>query len=222
MKLYQILLILIVFSISSCREPDSQGKISSEQAIFEWTHAQPESHGMLSEKLDELVKDLAERGTKKLLVIRNDKVVCSFFAKGHEDSVRGHYTASLAKAIVSGMSLLVAMNDGLIDPDEPACKYIPEWKDDYRKSKISIRQLAGHTSGMEDAEVSSEEADALKAKDLHNHMDLPGWKGQFWRQETDPFSVSRDSAPIIQVSDRGTAGGPRFKGGLGFFEAPEP
>ena len=202
MKLYQILFILIVFSISSCMEPGGQGKIFSEPEVFEWTNAQPDSQGMSSEKLDELVKDLSARGTKKLLVIRNDKVVCSFFAEGHEDSVRGHYTASLAKAIVSGMSLLVAMNDGLIDPDEPACKYIPEWKNDYRKSKVTIRQLAGHTSGMEDAEVSSEEADVLKAKGLHNHMDLPGWKGQFWRQEPDPFSVSRDSAPIISNPGR--------------------
>jgi hypothetical protein len=27
---------------------------------------------------------------------------------------------------------------------------------------------------------------------------------------------------IIPVSDRGTAGGPRFKGGLGIYEAPDP
>ncbi len=121
MKSYKILFILIVFSIFSCKEQGDQGIINSEPEVFEWTYAEPESQGMSSEKLDELVKDLSARGTKKLLVIRNDKVVCSFFAEGHEDSVRGHYTASLAKAIVSGMSLLVAMNDGLIDPDEPAC-----------------------------------------------------------------------------------------------------
>jgi len=80
---------------------------------------------------------------------------------------------------------------------DPACKYIPEWKENYRKSKITIRHLAGHTSGVEDAEVSTEEAAEMKAKGLHNHMDLPGWKGQFWRQEPDPFSISRDSAPVI-------------------------
>jgi CubicO group peptidase (beta-lactamase class C family) len=187
MKLYQILLIIGLLSVSACKETVDQEQIFTEPEIFEWTYTEPKSQGMSSEKLDELVKDLSERGTKKLLVIRNDMVVCSFFAQGHEDTVRGHYTASLAKAIVSGMSLLVAMNDGLMDPDEPACKYIPEWKDDYRKSKITIRQLAGHTSGMEDAEVSG----------LNTHMDLPGWKGQFWRQEPDPFSVSRDSAPIV-------------------------
>ncbi len=197
MKYYQILFILSAFCISSCKETIDQQEISTEPLVFEWTNASPESQGMSSEKLDGMVKDLAERGTKKFLVIRHDQIVCSYFAKGHEDSLRGHYTASLAKAIVSGMSLLAAMDDGLIDPDEPACKYIPEWKKNYRKSKITIRHLAGHTSGVEDAEVSAGEADEMTAKGLHNHMDLPGWKGQFWRQEPDPFSVSRDSAPVI-------------------------
>jgi CubicO group peptidase (beta-lactamase class C family) len=152
---------------------------------------------MSSRKLDELVTDLSGRGTKKLLVIRNDRIVCSYFAQGHEDSIRGHYTASLAKALVSGMSLLAAMDDGLINPDEPACRYVPAWKEDYRKSKITIRHLAGHTSGMEDAEASAEVAADMRARGLHTHMDLPGWKGQFWRKDPDPFSVSRDSARIL-------------------------
>jgi CubicO group peptidase (beta-lactamase class C family) len=197
MKFYLILLMPAFFCISSMQEPGNQEKKWSVSGNFEWEYAPPESQGMSSEKLNELVEDLAARGTKKLLVIRNDKIVCNFFAEGHEDSVRGHYTASLAKAIVSGMSLLAAMDDGLIDPDDPACKYIPAWKADYRKSKITIRHLAGHTSGIEDAEVSDEEAAEMIAKGLHTHMDLPGWKGQFWRKEPDPFTVSRDNAPIL-------------------------
>ena len=197
MRSFHILFILAFLSLSSAKEPSNREKIPAGQDVFEWTYASPESQGMSAEKLDELVKDLSARGTKKLLVIRNDRVVCSYFADGYEDTVRAHYTASLAKAIVSGMSLLLAMNDGLIDPDEPACTYIPEWKNDYRKSKITIRHLAGHTSGMEDAEASAEEADEIIAKGLHAHMDLPGWKGQFWRKEPDPFSVSRDSARIL-------------------------
>jgi hypothetical protein len=29
------------------------------------------------------------------------------------------------------------------------------------------------------------------------HTDLPGWKGQFWKRQPDPFTISRDKAPII-------------------------
>jgi CubicO group peptidase (beta-lactamase class C family) len=197
MKAYQILLIPVIICLSSAKEAGKQVKEIPASGQFEWEYALSESQGMSSEKLDELVRDLASRGTKKLLVVRHDKVVCSYFASGYEDSVRGHYTASLAKAIVSGMSLLVAMNDSLIGPDDPACKYIPAWKDETRKSKITIRHLAGHTSGMEDSEVSAEEQEEMRARGLHTHMDLPGWKGMFWRQEPDPFTVARDSAPIL-------------------------
>lgn len=82
----------------------------------------------------------------------------------------------MAKALVGGMSLLVAMSDGLIAPDDPACKYIAEWRSDPIKSKITIRQLATHTSGIEDAE-----------QDSISHDKLPGWKGAFWRRSPLPL-----------------------------------
>jgi len=28
-------------------------------------------------------------------------------------------------------------------------------------------------------------------------MELPGWKGGFWRKDPDPFMLSRDQAPIV-------------------------
>ncbi len=143
-------------------------------------------------KLDNMTNDLAEKGTKKLMIIKNDKIVYEWFAPGWEDSVKGHYTASLAKAVVGGMSLLAAIDDGYIHLDDAACQYVPSWKTDGIKSKITVRQLATHTSGMVDAQGTDIELNSLKAKGLHNHFDLPGWRGQFWRKEPDPFTVSRD------------------------------
>jgi hypothetical protein len=81
---------------------------------------------------------------------------------------------------------MLTLNDGLLGTDDPACKYIPEWKGHPQKSKITIRHLATHSSGIEDAE-----------QDDIGHFELPGWKGQFWKQDPDPFTVSRDKAPII-------------------------
>lgn len=185
---FSSLFFLLVFMIPSLSKAIPQTVHNQElNEEFSWKYAAPESQGFSSAKLASLVEDQAAMGCKKLMIIRNDTVVCSWFAEGFEDSIRGHYTASLAKSIVSGMSLLAAMDDELIRPDDPAARYIPQWSGDYKKSKISIRQLAGHTSGIEDAEVPG----------MNTHMELPGWKGQFWRQEPDPFSVSRDSAPVI-------------------------
>ena len=163
---------------------------------FRWEYTSPESQGMSSKKLDEMRSVLIEKGTKKLLIIKNDKIVYEWFANGWEDEAKTHYSASLAKALVGGISLAAAMNDGYITLDEAACYYIPQWKKDYRKSMITIRQLATHTSGLMDAEGSEAELKFISSKGLHFHFDLPGWRGQFWRNEPDPFSVSRDSTPL--------------------------
>src|SRR5690349_7803710 len=78
------------------------------------------------------------------------------------------------------------MNDGRIRPNDRAAKYIPAWADDPLKSKITIRQLATHTSGIEDSSVEG-----------YAHGKEPAWKGKFWRREPDPFSVSLNEAPVI-------------------------
>ena len=153
--------------------------------------------GLSSEKLDDLIENLKQRGTKKLLIVVNDQIVRQWYAPGWEDSIRPHYSASLAKALVGGMSLLIALQEEWVYPDMPVCRLVPEWKTHSQKSKITLRQLATHTSGLDDAEVTSEIQQQMRQQGLHPHMDLPGWKGRFWRKEPDPFSVSRDSAEVL-------------------------
>src|SRR5258708_3754554 len=90
---------------------------------FVWQTATPESQGMSSAKLDALWSDLATRQTASLLVIRNDRIVLEKYAQGW-DAKKPHGTASLAKALVGGMSLSVAVSDGKIALDDHAAKYI--------------------------------------------------------------------------------------------------
>ncbi|MCR4415326.1 MAG: beta-lactamase family protein [Thermoguttaceae bacterium] len=153
-----------------------------------WRTATPDSQGMSKPKLDALQRDLSARGTKALLVIRNDKIVFEWYAPGHGPT-KTHYTASLAKAIVGGVSLAVALTDGRIALDDPAAKYVPAWQADPRKSKITIRHLGSHTSGIEDAEAGG-----------LPHERLAGWKGDFWKRlppPNDPFTIARDRAPVL-------------------------
>jgi len=155
---------------------------------FEWQSATPESQGLSSEKLNLLQQSLTARRTTGLLVIRNDRVVLEWYADGH-NAAKPHYTASMAKAIVGGLSLAVALTDGRIGLDDKASRFIRQWKDDAHKSKITIRQLGSHTSGLEDAE----------AGDLP-HEKLTGWKGDFWKRlepPRDPFTISRDETPVL-------------------------
>ncbi len=155
---------------------------------FQWVISTPESQNFSSAKLDAVKTELAKRRTKSLLVIRNDRIVYEWYADNHGPSKK-HYTASMAKALVGGVSLALAMGKGRIRLDEPASKFIPQWRDDPQKSKITIRQLGSHTSGIEDAE----------ADDLP-HDQLTGWKGDFWKRlepPNDPFTISRDVSPVL-------------------------
>jgi CubicO group peptidase (beta-lactamase class C family) len=143
---------------------------------------------MSSARLDALRDELARRKTKAFLVIRNDRIVYEWYAPGHGRDKR-HFTASLAKALVAGLSLAVAITDGKIALDDRAARFVPQWKDDPRKGKITVRQLGSHTSGLDDAE-----ADGLP------HEKLTGWKGDFWKRRAvpgDPFTIARDSVPAV-------------------------
>src|SRR5213596_2034107 len=97
-------------------------------ADFEWKSATPESQGMSQAKLDEL-RDGIAKTTKALFIVRNDRVVYEWYAEGHSVE-KTHGTASLAKAIVGGVSCALAMTDGKISLDDPASKYIKEWRND--------------------------------------------------------------------------------------------
>ena len=157
------------------------------QPPFEWQTAAPESQGLSSRALDAL-RDRLAASTKALLVIRNDRIVYEWYAEGHSAAAR-HYTASMAKAIVGGVAVGVALTDGRIALDDHVARFVPEWRSDARKARITIRHLGSHTSGIEDAE-----ADGLP------HDKLSGWKGDFWKRlepPTDPFTIARDRAPVL-------------------------
>ena len=151
---------------------------------LDWPVDSPEHHGMSRAGLDAWRARLAPT-TKALLVVRDGKIVYEWYANG-QDQNRKQGTASLAKAIVGGSSLMLALAEGRIHVDDRAAQYIPAWRNDPQKSRITIRELATHTSGIEDAEQNGGE-----------HMHLPGWKGAFWRRSPDPFSIAIHDAPVI-------------------------
>jgi CubicO group peptidase (beta-lactamase class C family) len=141
--------------------------------------------GFDAARLESARANLARKNTRALYIVKDGKVVLEWYADGVAAATR-QGEASLSKALVGGMSLLVAMNDGCIRPGDAAAKFIPAWRGDPRKSRIQVRHLATHTSGIEDAEGDV------------GHMELPGWKGAFWRREPDPFSVAvRDAAMLF-------------------------
>ena len=155
---------------------------------FAWQSAAPESQGMSKEKLDTLKDELARRKTRAFLVIRNDKIVYEWYST--EDGLnKKNGTASLSKATVAGLSLALLLSDGKLKLDTPVAELLSAWNNDPRKSRITLRHLGSHTSGLADAE-----------QDRLPHDKLTGWKGDFWKAlepPNDPFTLARDKAPVL-------------------------
>ena len=163
------------------------GGTAPQPAAFEWRASVPEHEGLSRARLDALRDRLAAR-SKSLIVIRNDAVVYEWYAPDH-GAARTHYSASMAKALVAGLSFAVATTDGRIAVDDPAWRYIPEWRAHPQKRAIRLRHLGSHTSGLEDAEAGG-----------LPHDQLTGWKGDFWKRlepPRDPFTLARDSTPVL-------------------------
>lgn len=164
---------------------------------FEWKTGSPESQGMSSEKLEALTGELKSRDTKGFLVIRNDTIVHEWYADGHSRTKK-HYTASLAKALVGGVSTAVALSDGRLALYDRVSKFVPQWKSDPQKNRITIAQLGSHTSGLKDAKIRDETGGTIA------QSDFPGWEGDFWRWRDkenppgqDAFTLARDAAPLL-------------------------
>jgi CubicO group peptidase (beta-lactamase class C family) len=167
---------------------ESSHAASSSAAGFEWQSAAPESRGLSSAKLDGLRDHLAAHATKAFLLVRDDRIVYEWYAKDHS-ATKTHFAASMAKALVGGVAVAVAISDGRFAIEDPAAKFIPQWRDHPVKARITLRQLGSHTSGLADAE-----ADKLP------HDQLTGWQGDFWKRlpvPRDPFTISRDLTPVV-------------------------
>ena len=166
--------------------------VAAQQSQFDLPVAAPEHFNIDPDILREHADELFRRNTKAYMIVYNDQIVYERYDP-EWNRLKTHYTASAAKGIMGGLALMLAMHDGLIELDDLACKYIPQWKDDPLKSKITIRHLGAHTSGLDDAIDTG----APKTSDTSGRFDFSDWKGDFWKQERNPFLISRDEAPVI-------------------------
>src|SRR5437870_3723234 len=110
---------LIAFLLTACQLARAQP----------WPTATPESQGLDGSKLDAARDVLAARRTRNFLVVRNGHIVYEWYSPDSGPNKR-HGTASLAKALVGGVSLMLALQDGRLSVDDPASKYIPAWRND--------------------------------------------------------------------------------------------
>lgn len=152
----------------------------------------PKENGFSSERLariDQLCNDYVSKNYipgAVVLIVRNGKVVYHK-AYGYSD-MEAKTTlkkddifriASQTKAITS-LAVMMLFEEGKLLLDDPISKYIPEFKNPKvlsslnwadttystipAKSEITIRQLLTHTSGLDYAEIGSQDFKAIYAK----------------------------------------------------------
>lgn len=86
-----------------------------------------------------------------LLVYRDGQLVFEEYLNGHQREVP-HRLASGTKSFV-GVLAVMAVEDGVLKLDEKVADTLTEWRDDTRKSQITIRQLLTLTSGIAGGEI---------------------------------------------------------------------
>ncbi len=84
-----------------------------------------------------------------MLVMQNGHITFERYANG--GMVNGRWPIFSGTKNFWGIAALCAVRDGLIRLDDHVADTITEWRNDPRKSKITIRQLLTQTDGIEDA-----------------------------------------------------------------------
>lgn len=99
---------------------------------------------------------------RAVLILHQGRVVYERYDNGWAAS-RPHMLASGTKSF-TGVLAMFAVQDGLLTLDEPACDTIAEWRDDPRKSRITVRMLLDLSSGLDPAEDSIGSAGSLRLR----------------------------------------------------------
>jgi CubicO group peptidase (beta-lactamase class C family) len=147
----------------------------------------PEEEGVDSRMLNSLSQELQKKDTHAFVVVRGGHIVHEWYSNNYGTGVR-HWTAAMAKATTGIPVLLVALSDNKIKLDDPLWKYYPELKNDLKRSKIRIKDLAYHTSGIENVSFGD-----------GNNGKLNGWKKAYYENRAERFMFSLKTAPITFI-----------------------
>jgi CubicO group peptidase (beta-lactamase class C family) len=109
-----------------------------------WQRTDPEELGFEPEALDALAAEAQASGANCLLVIRHGRIAGEWYWNGADESSL-HQIFSITKAYTSTL-VGIAQDEGLLDIDDPASVYIPQWAGT-PSADVTIRHLLSMTSG---------------------------------------------------------------------------
>ncbi|TVP72775.1 MAG: class C beta-lactamase-related serine hydrolase [Gemmatimonadales bacterium] len=124
---------LLVLALAACGSaPPSGGEDPSER---------------IGDPLELALDYSRDRAGNALLVWVDGELVLEWYAPGRQPS-DPHILASGTKTLV-GVMALAAVEDGLLELDDPVALHLPEWAGDSPRARVTIRQLLNFTSGLD-------------------------------------------------------------------------
>jgi CubicO group peptidase (beta-lactamase class C family) len=142
-------LALATFSLFCLSDQLAWGQVASEASSGARNSTSPSASLEASEKtrFEEAARYSHAASGTGVLVMRKGEIIFESYADGW-NADRPHLLASGTKSF-SGLMAVCAAQDGILQLDELVCETLTEWKNDPRKSKITIRQLLSLSSGIE-------------------------------------------------------------------------
>lgn len=159
-----ILLAIFAALISACSPTPApiQLPAPSNWPTQGWQMANPEDQGFDSAKLAEALQSMRANGINvhSITVIRNDEMILDAYLYPYNGQTY-HEIASVTKSIMTTL-IGIAADQGMLDLDDRILSFFPDRKIANRgfwKNRITVRQLAGMTSGL--ACISSNDEQTL-------------------------------------------------------------
>ena len=110
--------------------------------------------------LNEIIAQASVSESDSVVIIQNNQTLYSHFTAGQDQL---HNVQSITKS-VAGLAIGILLDEGKITSlDLLMSKWYPEWAQDEIKSKITLRMMMSHTSGLSDTLAPD---DFFKSPDL--------------------------------------------------------
>lgn len=156
-----------------------------ETPSVRWPSEGSDPDGIDLSALPRMGRALAGAGTRGFLVVYRGRVAYEWYAWSAGPN-EPQEIAAMAKPIVGSVALMVAVSDGRVDLDAPAHRYIERWALDPARARIRVRDLAWHTSGLDNVSFR-EGADG----------ELDGWPRRYYEDLAARFRMAVDEVPLL-------------------------
>ena len=190
-KVWALLSCAVVLAACSTQTEPKAKSEPTQKPEFEWTKVSPAQAGFDPKKLDKVITETQNLGSSCLVIVKDGKLVTEKYWRGETPTTR-RPAFSVTKSVGSVL-IGMAQDDGDLDVDQRASKYIREWQGT-PSEKVTIRNLLSNDSGRE----WTEELDYGKLFSVENRTEFAVGLGQMAK----PGTVWVYNNAAIQTLDR--------------------